>query len=128
MRERIAKQEKRGRMPLDAAIILVVAYVLTAIILLLLALVLYKFRISEKIINLAIVVIYVLMTFFAGFVAGKKFKVKKFLWGLILGSAYFLVLFLVSAIMGTTDEIVGNRTITTFLLCAGGGMLGGMLS
>ena len=92
------------------------------------AFILYKFRISENVVNMAVIVIYVCMTFFAGFVAGKRFKVKKFLWGLILGSVYFLILTVVSMIGGVSDMVVGRGMITTYLLCAGGGMLGGMLS
>lgn len=68
------------------------------------------------------------MTFIAGFIAGKYYKVKKFLWGLILGSVYFLILVLVSLIGGVSDAVIGSGMITTYLLCAGGGMLGGMLS
>ena len=68
------------------------------------------------------------MTFIAGFIAGKYYKVKKFLWGLILGSVYFLILVLISLIGGVSDAVIGSGMITTYLLCAGGGMLGGMLS
>ena len=128
MRKWMMKREQQDQKILSALVILVASYVLTAGCLLLLAFILYKFRISENVVNMAVIVIYVCMTFFAGFVAGKRFKVKKFLWGLILGSVYFLILTVVSMIGGVSDMVVGRGMITTDLLCAGGGMLGGMLS
>lgn len=128
MRKWMLKREQKDQKILSALVILVASYVLTAGCLLLLAFILYKFRISENVVNMAVIVIYVCMTFFAGFVAGKRFKVKKFLWGLILGSVYFLILTVVSMIGGVSDMVVGRGMITTYLLCAGGGMLGGMLS
>ena len=128
MRKWMMKREQQDQKILSALVILVASYVLTAGCLLLLAFILYKFRISENVVNMAVIVIYVCMTFFAGFVAGKRFKVKKFLWGLILGSVYFLILTVVSMIGGVSEMVVGRGMITTYLLCAGGGMLGGMLS
>ena len=128
MRKWMMKREQQDQKILSALVILVASYVLTAGCLLLLAFILYKFRISENVVNMAVIVIYICMTFFAGFVAGKRFKVKKFLWGLILGSVYFLILTVVSMIGGVSDMVVGRGMITTYLLCAGGGMLGGMLS
>lgn len=129
MREQaVGGTEKREKRIFTALMILVASYILTAGMLLLLAFILYKFRISEKIVNISVIVIYVLMTFFAGFAAGKKFKVKKFLWGLLLGSLYFIILTLVSLVGGVSNMVIGTRFITTYLLCAGGGMLGGMLS
>lgn len=112
---------------MKALAILAGTYFLTAVVLLLFAYVLYKYKLDDKYVNAAIVVIYVLMTFFAGFVAGKVFKIKKFIWGLILGCAYFMILFCVSAIGGMSDVVLGSKMISTFILCVGGGMLGGML-
>lgn len=128
MRKWMLKRDTQDKKNLSALLILVLSYVLTACLLLLLAFILYKFRISESIVNIAVIVIYVSMTFIAGFIAGKCYKVKKFLWGLILGSVYFLILVLVSLIGGVSDAVIGSGMITTYLLCAGGGMLGGMLS
>lgn len=128
MRKWMLKRDTQDKKILSALLILVLSYVLTACLLLLLAFILYKFRISESIVNIAVIVIYVSMTFIAGFIAGKYYKVKKFLWGLILGSVYFLILVLISLIGGVSDAVIGSGMITTYLLCAGGGMLGGMLS
>ena len=77
---------------------------------------------------IAIIAIYVVATFFAGFVAGKRMESRRFLWGLVMGCAYFLVLAVVSFAAGKGDMQVGSSFFTTLVLCAGGGMLGGMLS
>ncbi|MBR1930795.1 MAG: TIGR04086 family membrane protein [Lachnospiraceae bacterium] len=106
---------------------LVFSYILTAGLLLVLALLLYKLGLTERVVSIAIIVIYVLATMFAGFLAGKRMKNRKFLWGLLLGSAYFLVLVLVSLLVHRGAGEWGDSFFTTLILCAGGGMLGGML-
>ena len=107
---------------------LLFSYILTGLLLAILAVLLYKFRLGEKAVTLAIIVIYVIGTFFGGFMVGKRLKNRKFLWGLLLGTAYFVVLTLVSLAAGGGHIQLGNSFLTTFVLCAGGGMLGGMLS
>lgn len=103
------------------------AYALTGALLALLSFLLYRLGLGEKVVVAAIIVIYVTATFFAGFLAGKKMKSRKFLWGLAEGAAYFLVLALLSFLAGGRSVAVGNSFFTTLALCVGGGMLGGML-
>ncbi len=107
---------------------LLAAYILTGGALLLLALLLYRFQLSEEIVSGAIVVIYILASFLAGFLTGKKMGSRRFLWGLLAGSLYFIILLLAS--VGVNHGIKGFNMhfFTTYFLCAGGGMLGGMLS
>lgn len=107
---------------------LLFSYILTGALLALLSYLLYKAGLSEKIVSIAIIAIYVAATFFAGFLAGKKMENRKFLWGAVEGGAYFLVLVLISLVVGQSGFAEGNSFITTLVLCAGGGMLGGMLS
>ena len=106
---------------------LLFSYILTAAALAVLAFLLYKLDLSEKVVSIAIIVIYVGATFFAGFVTGKKMESRKFLWGLSMGAAYFLILAAVSLCVGKGNIEVGNSFATTLVLRAGGGMLGGML-
>ena len=107
---------------------LLFSYILTAGLLLLLAFFLYKFDLTERPVSIAIIVIYVVATFFAGFVTGKKLGNRQFLWGLLMGTAYFVVLALVSLAVKQSPDALGQSFFTTLMLCAGGGMLGGMLS
>lgn len=107
---------------------LLFSYILTGAFLALLSFFLYKLGLGEKIVSVIIIVIYVAATFFAGFMAGKKMQNKKFLWGLLEGSAYFLILTVISLVVGKGSTELGSSFFTTLVLCAGGGMLGGMLS
>ncbi len=107
---------------------LLFSYILTGVLLAVLAFLLYQFGLGEKVVRTAIIVIYVAATFFGGFVTGKRMGNRKFLWGLVMGGAYFLILAAVSLCMGKGSIHVGNSFFTTLALCAGGGMLGGMLS
>lgn len=107
---------------------LLVAYVVTGVLLLFLTFLLYKFELDEQKVTAGIVVIYVLSTFIGGYMLGKLMKVRRFAWGLTLGIVYFTLLLLIS--LGVYRNLDGNGTniVTTFLLCAGGGMIGGMIS
>lgn len=107
---------------------LLFSYIVTAVLLLVLTLLLYKVGLSEKFVSIAIIAIYVVATFFAGFITGKKMQSRKFLWGLLIGCVYFGVLLLVSVLANQESGEMGKNVVTTFILCAAGGMLGGMLS
>ena len=104
------------------------AYILTAGLLLLLAFMLYRFGLSEKVVSICIIAVYIIVTFLAGMLAGKREGRKKFLWGLMMGVLYFGILVAVSLVVNRgLDDVAGNL-ITVFFLCAGSGMLGGMVS
>lgn len=107
---------------------LLCGYIVTGVLLMILALMLYKLGINEQNVNAGIILIYVISTFSAGFVLGKLAGKRKFLWGLLAGTAYFVLLMLVT--LGVYHAFQGTITniAVTFLLCAGGGMLGGMIA
>lgn len=106
---------------------LLFSYILTALLLAVLSFALYKLGLDEKTVSIAIIAIYVAGTFFGGFVTGKRMGSRKFLWGLLMGTLYFLVLAVVSLCVGKGSIELGSSFFTTLMLCAGGGMLGGML-
>lgn len=107
---------------------LLISYLLTALLLLLVSLFLYRFRLSEKTVSLCITGIYILVTFLAGFLSGKKEGSRKFLWGLLMGCLYFLLLTVVSLFVNHGLSGLTSHFFTVLILCAGSGMLGGMLS
>lgn len=107
---------------------LLAAYVLTGGCLMLLALLLYRFRLSEQVVSIGIIVIYVAAVFTAGFIAGKRMQSRKFLWGLAVGIAYFGIMVLVSLAVNHGLKGFDMHFFTTLAICAAGGMLGGMLS
>jgi len=95
---------------------------------LVLAVLLYKLNLDKGKVTAGITGIYVVSAFAGGFLIGKLQKVRKFIWGLMLGILYFLLLVLVS--FGVYHTLQGDvmQIVTTLVLCAAGGMLGGMLS
>ena len=107
---------------------LLASYIVTGILLLLLTMALYKMELNEKMVSAAIVAIYVMATLIGGILIGKMTKVKRFIWGLGLGVAYFALLLLITLGVYHTLNGDGANLVTTFILCAGGGMAGGMIS
>lgn len=107
---------------------LLASYIVTGILLLLLTMALYKMELNEKMVSAAIVAIYVMATLIGGILIGKMAKVKRFIWGLGLGIAYFALLLLITLGVYHTLNGDGANPVTTFILCAGGGMVGGMIS
>lgn len=104
------------------------AYILTAGLLLLLAFMLYRFGLSEKVVSICIIMVYIIVTFLAGLLAGKREGKRKYLWGLVMGVLYFGILVAVSLVVNKGVEDVAGNMMTVFFLCAGSGMLGGMVS
>lgn len=107
---------------------LLCAYVVTGILLIVLALLLYKAGLSEEMVNAGILLIYVVSSFAGGFVMGKLTGNRKFLWGLATGTMYFILLLAISLGLYRSLQTDIMNLATTFLLCAGGGMIGGMVS
>lgn len=109
-------------------IFLLSAYFITLVGLLILALLLYKVPLADSAVNIGIVVIYILSTFLASFICGRKLKKKKYLWGFLIGTAYFLILLLISFVTSKSTGGLSGNVLTTFIICAGAGTLGGMLA
>lgn len=124
--ERAAEKEKIPAMFLLKCLLF--SYIVTVVLLAVLAFLLYKLGLGEKFVSVAIIAIYVLATVLGGMIAGKRMQNRRFLWGLLVGAAYFVILAVVSVIFDQGSIQVGRSFFTTLVLCAGGGMLGGMMS
>lgn len=107
---------------------LLVSYIITAVLLMGLTLLLYKFELDEKFVSAGIVAIYVTSTLIGGIIIGKLVQVKRFLWGMTLGVLYFAMLLVITLGIYRTLNGDGVNLMTTLILCAGGGMAGGMIS
>ena len=103
------------------------AYVITGLLLLVTAGLLYKFNISEKAVDIGIIVIYVVSSLLAGLFYSKGASGRRFLWGMGAGAAYFLILCALSMALEQNYTPLSNTCITTLFICLGSGMLGGML-
>lgn len=107
---------------------LLAAYVVTGILLIILALALYKFELNEGAVTAGVTAVYLISTFTGGLVVGKLAKVRRFLWGIVLGILYFALLLLVTVGIYRTFHGSSTEILVTFALCVGGGMAGGMIS
>ncbi|TCT16776.1 putative membrane protein (TIGR04086 family) [Natranaerovirga pectinivora] len=102
-------------------------YIFTAIMILLLTYLLFKFDITESQIYIGIVVTYIFSTIIAGWITGKSIKDNAWIWGSLAGFIYFILLIVGSVIIN--QQIGAVKEIFTMLaLCVGGGTLGGMFS
>ena len=107
---------------------LVIAYIVTGILLCILALIMYQSNAGIKMANLGITLIYILASILAGMLIGKKIGKRKFLWGFFVGILYFAILTSISLILQENVQIFSTERITAFFLCIAGGTLGGMLA
>ncbi|MEE1032081.1 MAG: TIGR04086 family membrane protein [Ruminococcus sp.] len=104
------------------------SYVITIVFLMLLALFLYCFQWNLDKVTLGIIVIYIVSCLFGGWMAGRKMKKQKFLWGLLTGVVYFLILVLISMLSKAGIQGQGIEIAAIAIMCMGAGMLGGMVS
>ena len=94
---------------------LLIMYILTGVALFVLAFLLYKMELTENIVTIGITVIYVVSGLLGGIIIGKRMKTRRFLWGIIMGAAYFLVLLIGSALLnrGLTSDMPVSYTHLT---------------
>lgn len=113
-------------------IALLVMYMISGIMLLLLATLLYYFELSEETVRIGVIVVYVAAGVAGGFWIGKQMRDKKYLWGLVAGGSYFVLLFVLSLLVksgtGEMPDFDAVRILTTLVLCGVSGMAGGMIS
>lgn len=107
---------------------LLIMYVLTGVMLFILAFLLYRFKLSENMVSVGIMAVYILAGFLGGVIIGRRMGRRCFLWGLAVGSIYFCILFAGSAILekGIPDNTVKMAAI--WVMCACAGMIGGMVA
>ena len=107
---------------------LLFSYIITAFILLLLSFLMLKFDLPSLVISGGINLAYILSNFLAGFYVGKKAELRKFVWGIVMGVMYFVILMLISLIMNRVSPIPLGGLLTVLIMCGLSGMLGGMIS
>lgn len=107
---------------------LLVSYIITGLLLLLLAFLMLKADVSGMILNGGILLTYILSSFTGGFLLGKSAEQKRFLWGLGMGALYFVTLVLISILTNSVMGMEAGRVVTVMAVCLFSGMLGGMIS
>jgi putative membrane protein (TIGR04086 family) len=107
---------------------LIISYIVTGIILCMLAFFMYQTKAGIGIAGIGITVTYVIASMLAGIITGKQVAKKKFLWGMLSGLLYFLILVGISFLVHENPSVFSGQRLTVLLLCGAGGMLGGMIS
>lgn len=125
MRERSKKQQAPA--VITFLKILAAMYIVSGLLLVILAVLVSKTEQEELIANIGIIVIYVLSCALGGFLAAKVRANRKFLWGMLMGAMYFAVLFAVSFAMNKGADLDPVHLVTTMAICVGAGMAGGMI-
>ena len=78
---------------------LLVSMILTGLLLLLMALILYQANLAGLAESVMVIVIYVVACLAGGFLLGKQEEKRRFLWGAGFGALYFLLLLLLSVFL-----------------------------
>lgn len=107
---------------------LLFSYILSGILLVALSFALYKLRLKESQVQVAVNAVYILSCMAGGFLMGKGLGQKRFFWGLLSGLLYFAVLFLVSLLLQKGIASTYVQLFTTMGICVASGILGGVLS
>ena len=103
---------------------LLLSYGLTGLFLLLLAFLLFQFELGEGAAAAGIGFICLA----GGFAAGRIMRKNRYLWGIVTGLSYYVLLLLVSFLAQGKWDMTFIHAVTTFFMCLGGGAIGGMLS
>ena len=107
---------------------LIITYVISGLLMVLLALALWKFRLPESQVDMGINAVYIISCLAGGSLSGKAMKTRRFVWGFLTGLLYFAALFFMSFLQngGVSGDTV--HTLTVLAMCALSGMAGGMMS
>ena len=107
--------------------VLMLTYVVTGLMLMLVSFLMYQLGLEEGQVSVAVMIVYFLAGLLAGFLSGRTWKNKKYLWGMAAGLLYFVILAAASLIVhgGWTGD--PGAAMLCGALCIGGGALGGML-
>ncbi|MCD8370363.1 MAG: TIGR04086 family membrane protein [Clostridiales bacterium] len=107
---------------------LLLSYLLSGILILATALILYRLEWKEGQVSTAVYIVYTLACLAGGFACGRAVKERRFFWGLAAGLLYFLVLLLVSCVLNhdCPPELEGMLPVCA--CCVGGSIVGAIFS
>lgn len=116
-----------GKLLTSYLIYLLTAYFITVVSLIVLSFAVFKAEINEKIVQGIILAIYGISTFLTAKLARKMKDARWVAWNVAISTGYFAVLCIISVMINHSISPVSNDFITTYILCLGCGMLGGIL-
>lgn len=104
------------------------AYVVTILLLLLVAFIMYKTHLGDNYSLMLISATYVLSNLAGGWICAKAMNSRRLVWGVITAAAYFVLLYLISLIVGGREAKEMLDVVRMAGCCLAGGVLGGILS
>ena len=107
---------------------LIISYIVTFILLLIFAMIMYYGNVSEKVVGIFVIITYFISSLLGGLSIGKSVENRRFLWGMILGLLYFGIIMMITLVGRAGNEQIDSSKITGFITSCIGGMLGGMIS
>ena len=107
---------------------LIISYIVTFILLLIFAMIMYYGNVSEKVVGIFVIITYFISSLLGGLSIGKSVENRRFLWGMILGLLYFGIIMMITLVGRDSNEQMDSSKITGFITSCIGGMLGGMIS
>lgn len=108
----------------DIGIALLASFLITFLGILGLSFSLLVFPVSERVVDIGILILYILSCFVAGRIIRKRTWNKRFLWGLLIGDAYYLILVLMSVMCGSITAMSVKDVITSLVICGVSAALG----
>lgn len=122
MEEDIMEQKRIAK---EIGVALGSSFLMTIFFLVIVAFLMLKAGLGEDAVSKIMIVGYALAPAVGGFLLGKRRKVNRFLWGLCVGSTYFVIYALLAVF--TMNVAAGDILWVAVPMCLGG-MAGGMLS
>ena len=102
-------------------------FIVSVVLLLGIALIVYKTGMGQSTARILIVAVYAISTFLGGMIIGKAQKSRRLIWGAAAGGLYIVVLLLVSLLVKSEMAASGN-VIAAVISSVAGGCIGGMCS
>lgn len=93
---------------------LLLAYGVTGLFLLILAFLLFQFEFGGGTAAVGIIIIYVVSCLAGGFMAGKIIRKDRYIWGIVTGLSYYVLLLLVSFLAQGKWDMTFAHALTTF--------------
>lgn len=108
--------------------ILFITYLCSALMIIVLSFVLYKFSLDSNKLSLGVILIYAISCFIGGFMSGRVSENKKYLWGIICGLTYVVILIILSFLINGNISMSLKNVLLQLGICTGSSMIGGMLA
>ncbi len=103
-------------------------YIITGILLFLLAVITSKVEAEEVVARIGVLVIYLVSTAAGGYIIGKQKAQRRLLWGIFAGVVYFIIALAIGMALGAGLPADMVRFLTAMCICVAGGGIGGILS